>query len=159
LTHKFLRNYSRHLVRLAKRAEASCRHCNGEIHLRAHFAFALVAALAVSFFAAPGHAAGTAQQANMKSCAANWNGMAAAAKSKTTYKAYMATCLKAPASTASATPAAMTAKPAAATTAAMTTKSAAKSEPGSAKCKDGKTVTYAHRSGTCSGHGGVASWL
>ena len=30
---------------------------------------------------------------------------------------------------------------------------------GSAKCKDGKTVTYAHRSGTCSGHGGVASWL
>ena len=83
----------------------------------------------------------------MKSCAANWNGMAAAAKSKIIYKDYMTTCLKAPASAASATPAAMTAKP------------AAKAEAGSAKCKDGKTVTYTHRSGTCSGHGGVATWL
>ncbi len=55
----------------------------------------------------------------------------------------MATCLKAP---AAATPATMTAKP------------AAKAEAGSAKCKDGKTVTYTHRSGTCPGHGGVASW-
>ena len=127
--------------------------------MRTQFALALVTAIAASIFAAPGHAAGTAQQANMKSCAANWNGMAAAAKSKTTYKDYMATCLKAPASTASATPAAMTAKPAAATTAAMTTKPAMKAESGSAKCKDGKTVTYTHRSGTCSGHGGVATWM
>jgi len=125
--------------------------------MRTQFAIAFVAAITAAAFAAPGRAADTAQQANMKSCAANWNGMAAGAKSKTTYKDYMATCLKAPA--ASATPAAMTTKPAAATTAAMTSKSAAKAESGSAKCKDGKTVTYTHRSGTCSGHGGVASWM
>ena len=127
--------------------------------MRTQFALAFVAALAALSFTAPGHAADTAQQANMKSCAATWNGMNAAAKSKTTYKDYMATCLKAPASTAAATPAAMTAKPAAATPAAMTAKPAAKAEAGSAKCKDGKTVTYTHRSGTCSGHGGVATWL
>ena len=127
--------------------------------MRTQFAITLVAALAAVIFAAPVRAADTAQQANMKSCAATWNGMAAAAKSKTTYKDYMSTCLKAPASTAAATPAAMTAKPATATPAAMTAKPAAKAEAGSAKCKDGKTVTYTHRSGTCSGHGGVASWL
>ena len=127
--------------------------------MRTQFAIAVVAAVAAVTFAAPGRAADTAQQANMKSCAATWNGMAAAAKSKTTYKDYMATCLKAPASTAAATPAAMTSKPAAATPAAMTAKPAAKAEAGSAKCKDGKTVTYTHRSGTCSGHGGVATWL
>jgi hypothetical protein len=126
-----------------------------EVHLRTQFAIAFVAAIAAASFAAPGRAADTAQQANMKSCAANWNGMTAAAKSKTTYKDYMSTCLKAPASAAAATPAAMTAKPAA----AMTAKPAAKAEAGSAKCKDGKTVTYTHRSGTCSGHGGVATWL
>jgi hypothetical protein len=126
--------------------------------LRTQFAIAVVAALVA--IAAPGHAADTAQQANMKSCAANWNGMAAADKSKTTYKAYMSTCLKAPASTASATPAAMTAKPAAAMTAKSAAPAAAmKAESGSAKCKDGKTVTYTHRSGTCSGHGGVATWM
>jgi hypothetical protein len=124
--------------------------------LRTKLALALVTAIAAVTFGAPGHAADTAQQANMKSCAANWNGMAAGAKSKTTYKDYMSTCLKAP---ASAAPVAMTAKPAAATPAAMTAKPAAKAEAGSAKCKDGKTVTYTHRSGTCSGHGGVASWM
>ena len=129
--------------------------------MRTQFAIAFVAAIAAIAFTAPGYAAVTAQQANMKSCAANWNGMAAGAKSKTTYKDYMATCLKAPASTAAAAPAAMTAKPVAATPAAMTAKPAAamKTESGSAKCKDGKTVTYTHRSGTCSGHGGVASWM
>ncbi len=133
--------------------------------MRTYFAIALVAAVGTAVFAGPVFSADTPQQANMKSCAATWNGMAAADKSKTTYKAYMATCLKAPASTAAAAPAAMTAKPvAAAAPAAMTAKPAAapaamKAESGSAKCKDGKTVTYAHRSGTCSGHGGVASWL
>jgi hypothetical protein len=30
---------------------------------------------------------------------------------------------------------------------------------GQAKCKDGTTVTYKKRSGACSGHGGVASWM
>lgn len=123
--------------------------------MRTHFAIALVAALGASVFAGPVFSADTPQQANMKSCAAKWNGMAAADKSKTTYKDYMSTCLKAPASTAAAAPtpaAATTAKPAAAP-------AAMKAESGSAKCKDGKTVTYTHRSGTCSGHGGVASWL
>ena len=132
--------------------------------MRTYFAIALVAAVGTAVFAGPVFSADTPQQANMKSCAATWNGMAAADKSKTTYKAYMATCLKAPASTAAAAPAAMTAKPVAAAPAAMTAKPAAapaamKAESGSAKCKDGKTVTYAHRSGTCSGHGGVASWM
>ena len=56
-----------------------------EVPLRTQFALAFVAALAAVSFAAPGHAADTAQQANMKSCAATWNGMAASAKSKTTY--------------------------------------------------------------------------
>ena len=123
--------------------------------MRTHFAIALVAALGATAFAGPVFSADTPQQANMKSCAAQWSGMAAADKSKTTYKAYMSTCMKAPASTAAAAPApaaAMTAKPAAAP-------AAMKAESGSAKCKDGKTVTYTHRSGTCSGHGGVASWM
>jgi hypothetical protein len=125
--------------------------------LRTQFAIALVAALGATIFAGPVFSADTPQQANMKTCAANWTGMAAADKSKTTYKAYMSTCLKTPASTAAAAPApaAMTAKPAMAKAAP----AAMKAESGSAKCKDGKTVTYAHRSGTCSGHGGVASWL
>ena len=123
--------------------------------MRTHFAIALVAALGTCVFTGPVFSADTPQQANMKSCAAKWSGMAAADKSKTTYKDYMSTCLKAPASTAAAAPApaaAMTAKPAAAP-------AAMKAESGSAKCKDGKTVTYTHRSGTCSGHGGVASWM
>jgi hypothetical protein len=121
--------------------------------LRRHFAIALVAALGTSAFAGPAFSADTQQQSNMKSCAAQWSGMAAADKSKTTYKAYMSTCMKAPASTAAAAPApAMTAKPVAAP-------AAMKAQSGSAKCKDGKTVTYTHRSGTCSGHGGVASWM
>ena len=75
--------------------------------MRTYFAIALVAAVGTAVFAGPVFSADTPQQANMKSCAATWNGMAAADKSKTTYKAYMATCLKAPASTAAAAPAAM----------------------------------------------------
>jgi hypothetical protein len=38
-------------------------------------------------------------------------------------------------------------------------KMAAPAGGGSAKCKDGTTVTYKNRQGTCSGHGGVATWL
>jgi hypothetical protein len=49
---------------------------------------------------------------------------------------------------------AMTAKPAAGN--AMTMAAPA---GGQAKCKDGKVVTYKNRSGTCSGHGGVATWM
>lgn len=133
-----------------------------EASLRTYFAIALVAGLGSAVFAGTALSADTPQQANMKSCAATWKGMAAADKSKTTYKEYMAGCLKAPASTAAAAPAAMTAKPAAAMTAkpaAAAAPAAMKAEGGTAKCKDGKTVTYTHRSGTCSGHGGVASWM
>jgi hypothetical protein len=70
-----------------------------------------------------------------------------------------------PAAAAPKTPAA----PAASTTAAKTstaTKSAPTSTAGntdptgaSAKCKDGTYSKSAHRSGTCSSHGGVAEWL
>ncbi len=126
--------------------------------MRTQFAIAVAAALGVAAFASPVFSADTPQQANMKSCAAKWSGMAAADKSKTTYKDYMSSCMKAPASTAAAAPAAaMTAKPAMAK--ATPAAAAMKSESGTAKCKDGKTVTYTHRSGTCSGHGGVASWM
>ena len=80
--------------------------------------------------------------------------MPAADQGKTKYKDYMSTCMKAPAKTAAA-PApsmAMTAKP-------VNSMKMAAPASGSAKCKDGKTVTYKNRMGTCSGHGGVATWL
>ncbi len=124
---------------------------------------AVIAAAAIS----PVQAADTPQQASMKSCAATWKTMSAADKAKTKYTDYMGTCMKAPAPAASmaitakpAAPAgsmAMTAKPAA--TAATSMKMAAPAGGGSAKCKDGTTVTYKNRQGTCSGHGGVATWL
>ena len=121
--------------------------------MRTQFAIAIVAALGVAAFTGPGFSA-TAQQGTMKSCAATWSGMGAADKAKTTYKAYMSTCMKSPAaSTAAIAPAPAAAMTAKAAPAAM------KAGSGSAKCKDGKTVTYTHRSGTCSGHGGVASWM
>ena len=130
--------------------------------MRNHFLFAAVCALAVA--ALPARAADTAQQSAMKSCAATWKTMSAADKGKTKYTDYMATCMKAaaPAKTAGSPPVpaasmAMTAKPAA--TAATSMKMAAPAGGGSAKCKDGTTVTYKNRKGTCSGHGGVATWL
>ena len=83
----------------------------------------------------------------MKSCAATWKTMSAADKGKTKYTDYMGTCMKASATpkTAGAAPApaasmAMTAKPKA--TAANSMKMAAPAGGGSAKCKDGTTVTY-----------------
>ena len=111
----------------------------------------------------PAQAADTAQQGAMKSCAATWKTMAAADKAKTKYSDYMSTCMKAPAkTTAAATPApaastAMTAKPAAASSSSSMSMQAATG--GQAKCKDGTVVTYKHRSGTCSGHHGVATWM
>ena len=123
----------------------------------------LAAAIAVAAITSA-QAADTPQQASMKSCAATWKTMSAADKAKTKYTDYMSTCMKAaaPAKTAGSpvTPAAsmaMTAKPAA--TAATSMKMAAPAGGGSAKCKDGTTVTYKTRSGTCSGHKGVATWL
>jgi hypothetical protein len=90
--------------------------------------------------------------------------MSAADKAKTKHQDYMSSCLKgggktaAAASTSSSSMSSsmsMSAKPAAAGSMQM----AAPAGGGSAKCKDGTTVTYKHRQGTCSGHGGVATWM
>ena len=113
----------------------------------------LVLALAIAAAVAlPAVAADTAQQSTMKTCAAKWKATPAADQKKTTYKDYMSGCMKAPAA-APAPAAAMTAKPAkpATTTAA--------AGGGKAKCKDGTVVTYKNRSGTCSGHKGVDTWM
>jgi hypothetical protein len=119
------------------------------------------AAVICAAMALPAGAADTPQQGAMKSCAATWKTMAAADKAKTKYKDYMSTCMKAPAPAAAAAAApgpsmAMTAKPAKMDS---SMKMAAPAGGGSAKCKDGKTVTYKNRQGTCSGHGGVATWM
>src|SRR5262249_25549276 len=115
-------------------------------------------------FALPVSAADTAQQSAMKSCNASWSAMSAADKAKTKHNDYMSTCLKGgakPTTAAAATSGSMSssmsmsAKPAAAS-GSMT---AAAPAGGSAKCKDGTTVTYKHRQGTCSGHKGVATWM
>jgi len=109
--------------------------------------------------ALPATAADTAQQTAMKSCAASWTAMSAADKAKTKHQDYMSSCLKsggkAQAAASTSSSMSMSAKPAAAGSMQM----AAPTGGGSAKCKDGTTVTYKHRQGTCSGHGGVASWM
>jgi len=120
----------------------------------------IAAAIAISVFAAPAFAAKSAGNDAMKSCAAAWQAMSAADKAKTTYKDYMGTCMKAKPAAAASTSSSMSsmsmsAKPAAAGSMQM----AAPAGGGSAKCKDGTTVTYKNRQGTCSGHGGVASWM
>ena len=128
----------------------------------------LMIALAVlgTVVATAGFAADTAQQSSMKTCAASWKAVPDADKKKTKYTDYMGTCMKAPATKPST---AVVAKPDPAATMTMTaTKPASKSEgamkmaapaEGKAKCKDGTTVTYKNRQGTCSGHGGVATWM
>ncbi len=108
---------------------------------------------AASLLALPALAADTAQQSTMKTCAASWKTVSAADKAKTKYTDYMGTCMKAssgakPKEVAMPAPA-MTAKPMAMTAAG----------GGKAKCKDGTVVTYKSRSGTCSGHKGVATWM
>ena len=108
----------------------------------------------------PARAADTAQQTAMKNCAATWKTMPSADKAKTKYKDYMSTCMKEPANSMAAAPAAstaMTAKPA--SNSMSMSSSDQMAAGGKAKCKDGTTVSYKHRSGTCSGHGGVATWL
>src|ERR1700674_2407763 len=71
------------------------------------------------------------------------------------------TVAAAPAATAA--PAAPAATPAKASTATKSapTASAGNTDPtgATAKCKDGTYSKSAHRSGTCSSHGGVAEWL
>jgi hypothetical protein len=117
--------------------------------MRFHAIFA--AALVSAAIALPAAAADTPQQTGMKNCAATWKTMAAADKAKTKYTDYMGTCMKG----GGASSMAMSAKPAMSGSMQM----AAPAGGGSAKCKDGKTVTYKNRSGTCSGHGGVATWM
>lgn len=135
----------------------------------------ILAAIAAIATAGSANAANTAQQDVMKSCSAKWSAMSAADKGKTKRTDFMSTCMKAPATAAAAPapamamkPAAsgtMAMKPAAAGSMAMTAKPAAgsmakpASAGGQAKCKDGTTVTYKNRQGTCSGHGGVATWM
>jgi hypothetical protein len=115
--------------------------------MRVHAAFA--AALFSAALISPVSAAITPQQTAMKTCAANWTAMSAADKAKTKHADYMSTCLKGGSSSM-----AMTAKPAA------TSGSMTMAAPGGhAKCKDGTTVAYKSRQGTCSGHGGVATWM
>jgi Protein of unknown function (DUF3761) len=122
----------------------------------------LLAAVIAAAATLSAQAADTPQQASMKSCAATWKTMPAADKGKTKYTDYMGTCMKKAPAAAAAAPApaasmAMTAKPAAKASGSM--KMAAPAGGGSAKCKDGTTVTYKNRQGTCSGHGGVATWM
>jgi hypothetical protein len=120
--------------------------------MRFHALFAV--AFVSATIALPVQAADTAQQTAMKNCAATWKTTSAADKAKTKYQDYMGTCMKG--GGAAAPSMAMTAKPAASSGSMMM---AAPAGGGTAKCKDGKTVTYKNRSGTCSGHGGVASWM
>jgi hypothetical protein len=115
----------------------------------------LAAACMAAAFVVPAAADATQQNA-MKSCAASWKTLPAAEKAKQKYTDYMGTCMKAP-TTAAAAPAPAMAMRAEAKPAAM--KMTTPADGGSAKCKDGKIVTYKNRSGTCSGHGGVATWM
>jgi hypothetical protein len=121
--------------------------------MRIHAAFA--AAMLAAAFALPAGAADTAQQTAMKTCSANWKAMSATDKAKTKHNDYMSTCLKG--GGASTSSMAMTAKPAAASGSMNSMSMSA--QGGHAKCKDGTTVTYKNRQGTCSGHGGVATWM
>ena len=76
----------------------------------------------------------------MKNCAAAWDAMSAAAKARTTYKEFSATCLMRGSSSGGLT---NTSVPAGAT----------------GQCKDGTYTTTKTHAGACSKHGGVAKWL
>ena len=115
------------------------------------------AACAAMLAILPAGAADTAQQTSMKNCAATWKTMPAADKAKTKYSDYMSSCMKAPGKTdTAAAPAASSSSMAMSNNSSMSMQAAS---GGKAKCKDGTTVSYKHRSGTCSGHGGVATWM
>jgi hypothetical protein len=110
-------------------------------------------ACAAMLAALPAQAADTVQQSAMKSCAATWKTKADAEKAKTKYADYMSGCMKGP-TKGPAPSMAMTAKPADHSSMAMKADMG-----GKAKCKDGAIVSYKSRSGTCSGHHGVATWM
>jgi hypothetical protein len=120
---------------------------------------AAIAAVAVTAGSALG---ATDQQTAMKTCSNKWTSMTAPERGTAKRTEFMSKCLKAGGPAAAAP--AMAMKPAATGSMAMTAKPATgsmakASAGGQAKCKDGKTVTYTHRAGTCSGHGGVATWM
>ena len=122
--------------------------------MRQIFAITLTVALGAWGLATAAFAADTARQSSMKSCAATWKTMSDADKKQTKYTDYMGRCMKGASAAKSkdvAAPA-MAMKPAPAMT-------MAEHRGGQARCKDGKIVTYKNRSGTCSGHGGVAAWM
>ncbi len=131
--------------------------------MRTHLIIGLLATAAVAVLSGQVMAADTAQQSSMKSCAASWKTKPDAEKKASKYTDYMSTCMKAPAmqpKQAAAAPApamAMTAKPMKDDKAMKMAAPAAGG--GKAKCKDGTVVTYKNRSGTCSGHKGVATWM
>ncbi|HET7084057.1 MAG TPA: hypothetical protein VFI23_04755 [Rhizomicrobium sp.] len=113
----------------------------------------LAAAFVSAAIALPASAADTPQQTAMKTCAANWKAMPAADKGKTKYQDYMGTCMKDGGKSASSSSSMSSSM-------SMSSSASMKMDAGgSAKCKDGTTVTYKKRQGTCSGHGGVATWM
>ena len=117
------------------------------------FGILCAAACAAMLAILPAQAADTAQQSAMKSCAATWKTKPDGEKAKTKYADYMSGCMKAP-TKGPAPSMAMTAKPADHSSMAMKADMG-----GKAKCKDGAIVSYKSRSGTCSGHHGVATWM
>jgi Protein of unknown function (DUF3761) len=118
----------------------------------------LIFALAVPSFAAdPAPTTckdGTTTTSTGKGTCSGHGGIQKAAKAKP------ATTATAPAPAAAAPTAAGAAKSSTATKSAPTA-SASNIDPtgATAKCKDGTYSKSAHRSGTCSSHGGVAEWL
>ena len=120
----------------------------------------MIAAIAAAAVTAGSALGATDQQTAMKTCSNKWTSMTATERGETKRTDFMSKCLKGGGSAAAAP--AMTMKPPAGGSMMMSAKPAgsmAKPGGGQAKCKDGKTVTYKDRRGTCSGHGGVATWL
>jgi hypothetical protein len=128
----------------------------------------LILALAVPSFAAdPAPTTckdGTTTTSTGKGTCSGHGGVQKATKAKpatASTAAPASSAAPAPAATAApAAPAATAAKSSTATKSAPTA-SAGNTDPtgATAKCKDGTYSKSAHRSGTCSSHGGVAEWL
>jgi hypothetical protein len=102
---------------------------------------------------------GTTTTSTGKGTCSGHGGVQKAAKTTTPAEA-PATAAPAAAAPAPAAPAATAAKSSTATKSAPTAKAGNTDPTGAtAKCKDGTYSKSAHRSGTCSSHGGVAEWL
>jgi Protein of unknown function (DUF3761) len=101
---------------------------------------------------------GTTTTSTGKGTCSGHGGIQKAAKAKSATAATAPAA--APAAAAPAAPAATAAKSSTATKSAPTA-TAGNTDPtgATAKCKDGTYSKSAHRSGTCSSHGGVAEWL